>query len=123
MWTDPEHIVHWWGPDGFTNTIERMDVRPGGVWKFVMHGPDGIDSQNKIVYDEVVEPERIVYTHWGGAQFQATVTFEAVGKRTRVTMRMVFENVLERERVEKKFGAVEGLAQTMTRLSAYVEKM
>jgi uncharacterized protein YndB with AHSA1/START domain len=33
VWTDPRHVVHWWGPDGFTTTIETMDVRPGGVWK------------------------------------------------------------------------------------------
>lgn len=32
MWTDPEHVIHWWGPKGFTNTFETMDVRPGGVF-------------------------------------------------------------------------------------------
>jgi uncharacterized protein YndB with AHSA1/START domain len=48
MWTDPEHIVQWWGPKGFTTTTYSMDVRPGGVWRFVMHGPDGTDYQNKI---------------------------------------------------------------------------
>ena len=59
QWTDPEHVAKWWGPTGFTNTIYEMDVRPGGVWRFVMHGPDGIDYQNKIVYIEVVKPERL----------------------------------------------------------------
>ena len=43
MWTDPAHIVHWWGPNGFTTTIHEMDVRPGGMWRFIMHGPDGVD--------------------------------------------------------------------------------
>ncbi len=38
VWTDPKHIVHWWGPNGFTNTIHSMDVKPGGVWRFIMHG-------------------------------------------------------------------------------------
>ena len=37
MWTDPKHIAQWWGPKGFTNTIHQMDVRPGGVWDFIMH--------------------------------------------------------------------------------------
>ena len=37
--TDPRQVVHWWGPQGFTTTIERMEVRPGGVWRHVMHGP------------------------------------------------------------------------------------
>lgn len=44
MWTDPKHIVHWWGPNGFTNTIHEMDVRPGGVWRFIMHGPVAVTA-------------------------------------------------------------------------------
>lgn len=123
VWTEPDHVKNWWGPDGFTNTIERMEVRPGGVWKFVMHGPDGIDYQNKIVYDEIVKPERIVYTHFGGAQFRSTITFEEQGDRTRLTVRMVFDTASERERVARKFGAVEGLQQTLERLNVYVAKM
>ncbi|MFZ0544903.1 MAG: SRPBCC domain-containing protein, partial [Candidatus Promineifilaceae bacterium] len=39
VWTDPDHVAHWWGPRGFTLTTEVMDVRPGGVWRYVMHGP------------------------------------------------------------------------------------
>ena len=41
VWTEQEHIGQWWGPKGFTTTTYSMDVRPGGVWRFVMHGPDG----------------------------------------------------------------------------------
>jgi uncharacterized protein YndB with AHSA1/START domain len=41
-WTDPKHIARWWGPNGFTTTIHEMDVRPGGAWRFIMHGPDGV---------------------------------------------------------------------------------
>ena len=115
--------MQWWGPNGFTSTIQQMDVRPGGVWKFVMHGPDGIDYQNKVVYDEIVKPERIVYTHTGGPQFRSTITFEKQGHKTRLTVRMVFDTASERERVAKKFGAVEGLDQTLGRLSAYLAKM
>jgi len=57
-----QHVHEWWGPRGFTNTTEEMDVRPGGVWRFVMHGPDGVDYNNKIVYLEIVKPERLVMT-------------------------------------------------------------
>ena len=56
MWTDPKHIAQWWGPKGFTTTIYEMDVKPGGVWRFVMHGPVGVDYQNKVVYLEIVKP-------------------------------------------------------------------
>ena len=64
--TDPKQVVKWWGPNGFTTTIHEMDVRPGGVWRHTMHGPDGTDYPNKSVFLEVVKPERIVYKHSGG---------------------------------------------------------
>src|SRR5262245_27650391 len=92
MWTDRQHVARWWGPNGFTNTIHEMDVRPGGVWRFVMHGPDGRDYQNKIVYTEVVPPERLAYDHVSGPTFSAVVTFAEEGGKTRVTGRMVFES-------------------------------
>ena len=50
----------------FTTTTSSFDMRPGGVWRFVMHGPDGRDYQNRITYDEIVPPERIVFHHGGG---------------------------------------------------------
>ncbi|HET7152473.1 MAG TPA: SRPBCC domain-containing protein, partial [Candidatus Kapabacteria bacterium] len=62
VWTEPEHIAKWWGPNGFTNTIRKMDVRVGGEWLFTMHGPDGTDYPNKTVYTKVVKPERLEYT-------------------------------------------------------------
>jgi len=55
-WTEPEHVGQWWGPNGFTSTIQEMDVRPGGVWRLVMHGPDGTDYPNESIYLEVVRP-------------------------------------------------------------------
>ena len=61
-WTDPEQVVQWWGPRGFTTTTHNMEVKPGGVWRFIMHGPDGRDYQNKITYLEVARPERLVYS-------------------------------------------------------------
>src|SRR5438132_1220647 len=123
MWTDPKHIARWWGPNGFTNTIEVMDVRPGGVWKFVMHGPDGRDYDNKIVYVEVVRPERLVYDHVSGPLFHATVTFADEGGKTKVDVRMLFESAALRDKVAEEFGAVEGLQQTLNRLGEELAKM
>lgn len=125
-WTEPQHIAQWWGPRGFTNTIHEMDVRPGGVWRFVMHGPDGTDYKNKIVFIEVVKPERLVYLHGddeeGPAQFHVTTTFTEQGGKTLVTMRMLFTSVEECEKV-KSFGAVEGGKQTLERLEEHLAKM
>lgn len=75
-WTDPKHVAEWWGPNGFTTTIHEMDVRPGGVWRFTMHGPDGVDYKNKIVFIEIAKPARIVYDHVSGPKFQVTATFD-----------------------------------------------
>jgi uncharacterized protein YndB with AHSA1/START domain len=63
VWTKPEHIANWWGPDGFTNTISKMEVRPGGNWNLVMHGPDGTDYENESIFREIVPLKKIVYEH------------------------------------------------------------
>ncbi|MEA2342429.1 MAG: hypothetical protein QOF63_598 [Thermoanaerobaculia bacterium] len=122
-WTDPEHVGQWWGPNGFTTTTHSMDVRPGGEWIFVMHGPDGTDYKNHIVYREVVRPERIVYDHVSGPLFRATVIFEAEGQKTRIRMKMLFETAELRKKVAEEYGAVEGLEQTLNHLGEYVAKL
>jgi uncharacterized protein YndB with AHSA1/START domain len=128
VWTSPEHIREWWGPDGFSTTINSIDIRPGGVWDFVMHGPDGTDYVNKITFREVIEPERLVYDHSGESEddpsrFRSTVTFEEHDGKTLLTMRALFESAALRERVVREFGAVEGGKQTLARLAAHLEDM
>jgi len=127
VWTEPEHIAEWWGPNGFTTTTHKMEVKAGGVWRFVMHGPDGRDYQNKITYLEVVKPERLVYKHGGEKEvepvnFQVTVTFEEQDGKTKVDMRMVFPSANARDYVIKTYAAVEGLDQTLGRLEDYLAK-
>ena len=61
VWTDPKHLAQWWGPRGFTTEVHEMDVGPGGVWRYSMHGPDGSDYPFDGVYVEVVEPEWLVF--------------------------------------------------------------
>jgi uncharacterized protein YndB with AHSA1/START domain len=123
VWSDPKHIAQWWGPTGFSVTQHAMQVKPGGVWKFVMHGPDGRDYDNIITYHEVVKPERLVYSHGepGDAdQFHVTVTFTDEGKMTRLVMHSRFPSVAARDMVVREFGAVEGGQQTLDRLEAYL---
>ena len=121
-WTDPEQIGHWWGPTGFTATIHEMDVRPGGIWRFIMHGPDGVDWPNRVDYLEVVRPDRLVYDHGNGGepQFHVTVTFADEGGRTRLTMRSVFPTAAAREYVVREVKAIEGGNQTVDRLAQYL---
>jgi uncharacterized protein YndB with AHSA1/START domain len=131
-WTDPEQVVEWWGPKGFTTTIHEMDVRPGGTWRHTMHGPDGADYPNKSVFIEVTKPERIVYSHGGGKQgavgasFEATWTFAAQGDKgdkTLLTIRMVFASAKDRDHVVKQYNAIEGGKQTLGRLAEHLEGM
>jgi uncharacterized protein YndB with AHSA1/START domain len=127
-WTDARHLAQWWGPNGFTTTTHSFEFRAGGVWRFVMHGPDGRDYQNRITFEEIVPPERIVYRHGGGddvepVQFRQTIVFEDLGGRTRITWRGDFPSAGERDRVIKDYGADKGLVQTLARLSEFVAAM
>src|SRR4051812_6301970 len=78
-WTDPEQVGKWWGPRGFTITTHGKDLRPGGFWKYTMHGPDGVDYPNTTVYHEVEKYSRLVYDHGGSEDrpplFRVTVNF------------------------------------------------
>jgi len=105
-WTDPEHLVHWLGPRGFTGTIVKMDVRPGGTYRVHMRGLEGDDHWAQGVYREVVEPERLVMTrNWADAQGNPTspetlltVTFEEHDGKTKLTLRQAgFESVTARD--------------------------
>ena len=125
VWTEPEHVAQWWGPRGFTITTHEMAVRPGGVWRYVMHGPDGVDYDNYIIFTEVVEPERLVYTHSSGeaddpGQFQVTVTFAEQGDKTQLSIYLLFASAEELNKVVKEFGAIEGANQTLDRLAEHL---
>lgn len=127
-WTDPEAISNWWGPEGFTTTTEVMDLRPGGVWKHTMHGPDGTDYPNHTEYIEVVEPERLVYRNSGRKEgeydisFISTVTFDEVDGKTEVTLSAVFDTAEMRKIAAEKYGALEGLQQMLVRFAEHLEK-
>jgi uncharacterized protein YndB with AHSA1/START domain len=126
LWSDPQHLAQWWGPRGFTTTTFNMDFKPGGVWRFVMHGPDGTDYQNKITWVDIDAPRKLVYRHGGDKEvepvnFEVTVTFDdAPGGKTKLNMRMVFPSAAAKNFVVEKYGAVEGLRETTTRLGEYL---
>jgi uncharacterized protein YndB with AHSA1/START domain len=126
VWTDPRHLSHWWGPEGFTITTDSIDVTPGGVWSFVMHGPDGTDYVNRIRYIEIVRPERLVYTHGDSENeehFRVTVTMEDKGNATELTMRAVFQTAEQLEENVNKYGAIEGAKSTLGRLAEELEAL
>lgn len=121
VWTKPEHIANWWGPDGFTNTISKMDIKPGGEWNLVMHGPDGTDYTNKSIFKEVVLHKKLVYDHVSGPKFTASIQFEEQGDKTLLTWHMLFESHEQFVQVVKTFKADEGLKQNIEKLNLYLQ--
>ncbi len=137
-WTEKEHLTAWWGPRGFSNRVEA-DVRPGGAFRIVMVGPDGTDYPMTGIYREVAPPERLVYTTdlseqpeaWFDAIFPqrdktkpppavagvTTVTFEALGESTRLTVWTRFEPAADRAALGRA-GLTEGRTQSLERLEA-----
>ena len=118
MWTEPEHLVQWWGPKGFTNTFHEFDLRPGGLWRFIMHGPDGKDYPNESLFEEIVTPERIVFQHVSRPVFKTTVVFEELAGQTKITWRMLFETAAEYDAV--KGYVVPGNEQNLDKLEAHL---
>ena len=118
----PEHLAKWWGPNGFTSTFETFDLRPGGTWRFVLHGPDGTDYPNENVFREIVAPERVVIEHVSeDHHFFLTITFTAQGDRTRVDWHQVFDDAAHKERIAAVVsGANE---QNLSRLAHEVENV
>jgi uncharacterized protein YndB with AHSA1/START domain len=95
----PERLARWWGPKGFRNTFEVCEPRPGGAWRFVMHGPNGGDYPNQSVFEELVPGTLVVIRHVSGPRFTLTVTLAPEGAGTRLTWRQSFESSAEFEAV------------------------
>jgi uncharacterized protein YndB with AHSA1/START domain len=123
---DPDALKEWYGPDGFSITVIAMEFRVGGQFRFTMHGPDGTDYPNRIMYRDIVPGARIAHLHDSGIDndprgFEVLVTFAAAGEgRTLLTMRSTFPSIEARNAV-MKFGAVELGMQTIEKLAAYVK--
>ena len=92
VFSEPGHIALWWGPTGFSNTIHKMEFKKGGVWEFIMHGPDGRDYKNRNVFTEIVKPELIIYDHVSEPVHTTTITLKPEGVKTLLDWNMLFES-------------------------------
>ena len=127
IWTEVRHLHQWWGPAGFTTTTHEFTFVRGGVWRFVMHGPDGADYPNCIVFREIDPPSRIVYENgWDlpGAPlvFTVVVTFQPQGEKTRFSLHMTFRDAEALRTAVERYGVMHGGTQTLDRLAQYVEE-
>ncbi|MFZ2490900.1 MAG: SRPBCC family protein [Thermoanaerobaculia bacterium] len=116
---DGSRLARWWGPHGFTNTFHEFAFRPGGRWRFTMHGPNGADFENECVFVEVVPQERVVVRHTSTPQFEMTVTLDDAEGGTRVCWRQAFATAEECRRASGI--AVDGNEQNLDRLAVEVE--
>jgi uncharacterized protein YndB with AHSA1/START domain len=109
--TDPKHVVRWYGGHGFSNEVREMDVRPGGLWRHVMRTPDGTAFEMEFVYVEVVEPEKLVWRNSsygkappppGQLNVINTVMLEDAGRQTKWRLVARFESIADRDLAAKK---------------------
>ena len=88
----PDQLAQWWGPNGFTNTFELFEFKPGGRWVFVMHGPNGANYANESFFREIVTDSKIVIEHVVKPWFRLTVTLTPQGDSTHLAWVQEFEN-------------------------------
>jgi uncharacterized protein YndB with AHSA1/START domain len=123
IWTKPEHINLWWGPDGFTTTILKMEIKPGGEWDLIMHGPDGTDYKIKSVFKEIVKHKKIVYEQLTHFKYVATIEFESRNDKTFINWTMLFESKEKLIEAAKTYGVDRGFTQNAEKLINYLKQI
>ena len=118
-YTDPTLIPRWWGLRDNVTTVDRLDARPGGQWRFVERAPDGTEHGFRGEFREVAPPERLVYTFeyepMPGHVVVDTVTLEERDGRTTVTIRAEFQSREDRDGMIQS-GMEYGANESMNRL-------
>jgi len=124
-WTDPVQLAQWWGPRGFTITTHSKELKPGGAWRFTMHGPDGVDYPNVALYHEVETGRRLVYDHGSHDDkpplFRVTVVFEEINQQTHMHMTMTMANAEAAQQIKQAVKNANGNS-TWDRLAEYLAK-
>ncbi len=118
---DAQRLARWWGPAGFRNTFEQCEFRPGGRWRFTMHGPDGQDYANLSVFHTVEAPARIVLEHENAPHFHLHITLAEEAGGTRLGWRMQFDDAATREAVARY--AVPANEQVFDRLQEEITRI
>lgn len=123
-WTDPEHLMRWWGPNGFVTTSCTMDLRAGGSWRIAMRSPEGDEHKQQGVFRQLEEPERLVFTYafvdtpgLSGSKMLVEVSFAEHGEATKVTVRQS-----RFETVELRDAHVRGWNEALDHLAAQLAK-
>ncbi|MDN7242706.1 SRPBCC domain-containing protein [Planococcus sp. N028] len=131
MYTEPDHVSRWWGPHGWTTTNYQMDVRPGGIWHYCMRSEDGTEAWGKSTYQEINEPEKLVFldafSDENGNEVEdmpvmkITVDFVEEGNGTRIISTTLFNSEEELKKVVD-MGVEQGMSETFDRLETYLNE-
>lgn len=119
VWTNPVHIAKWWGPNGFSNTIHKMELYRGGEWLLTMHGPDGKNYPNRSIFLEIIPKQKIVFEHFN-PHFITTVLFEQKDRITELDWSAVFDSPEMFGIIVKTHKADEGQKQNIEKLKVYI---
>lgn len=124
--TDPNLIPQWWGPKRYKTTVDKMEVKQGGIWRFIQQDESGNQFAFHGVYHEVTSPERMVYTFefegMPGHVLLETVTFEELGNgRTKLTNTSVFQSLADRDGMLQS-GMEAGASESMDRFAELLAK-
>jgi len=126
VYTDPEAIPQWWGPRRLTTTVDQMEVKPGGIWRYIEQDADGNEFAFHGVYHGILAPEKLIYTFefegMPGHVALATVTFEESDGKTILTDSSVFQSVEDRDGMLSS-GMEEGATELMERFAELLEKL
>jgi uncharacterized protein YndB with AHSA1/START domain len=122
VYTDPKLVPEWWGPKHLTTTVEKMEVRVGGIWRYIQKDPQGNEYAFNGVYREVTPPERLVYTFefepMAGHISTDTLLFDALpGGKTKITATTTFKS-LEDLKGMLQSGMESGAVESWDRLEA-----
>jgi uncharacterized protein YndB with AHSA1/START domain len=118
--TDPELLPQWWGPKRYTTTVDRMEVRTGGIWRYLQRDSAGNEFAFHGVYHAAISPERLVYTFefegMPGHISLETVTLQDQAGKTLLTNQTVFQSVADRDGMYQS-GMKEGASESMDRIA------
>lgn len=97
-------LASWWGPNGFTNTFDVFEFRPGGRWIFTMHSPDGGNFENESYFESIVPDEKIVIRHDCAPLFTLTISLNPENEGTRLVWEQVFDDVKTAQVIKQRAG-------------------
>lgn len=122
VWTEPEHLIHWWGPNGFSNTIHHWDFQHEGEWKMTMQGPDGTHYPNRSIFKEIIPYEKIVFEHFN-PHFITTISFQKKDNSVLLNWALVFDNEEMFEIIVRVHQADKGQRENIEKLTLYLAQL